>query len=161
MKRVSVGERNIKLFLETVVCIVITETVTPIITTETVLWKMHCRKYHLHKARTSKITIKIVTHIFAAETVNCISEAETSNYIIATETVTCIIATDVVTCIIAIESCIVPRETVTAELTTPACIYLLKVNNQNSGTGSEICSKLTIKTPEQPQLLAAGLFKYV
>ena len=94
MKRVSVGERNIKLFLETVVCIVITETVTPIITTETVLCIMHCRKYHLHKARTSKITIKIVTHIFAAETATCISEAETSNYIIATETVTCIIATE-------------------------------------------------------------------
>ena len=34
------------------------------------------------------ILIKIVTHIFAAETFTCINAAETSNCIIATETVT-------------------------------------------------------------------------
>ena len=39
------------------------------------------------------ISIKIVTHIFAAETFTCISVAETSNCIIATETVTFISAT--------------------------------------------------------------------
>ena len=31
----------------------------------------------------------------------------------------------------------------------PASIYLLKVNNRNTRTRCEICSKLTIKTPEQ------------
>ena len=31
----------------------------------------------------------------------------------------------------------------------PADIYLLKVNNRNTRTRCEICSKLTIKTPER------------
>ena len=35
------------------------------------------------------------------------------------------------------------------ESTNPAGIYLLKVNNRNTGTRCEICSKLTIKTPER------------
>ena len=33
--------------------------------------------------------------------------------------------------------------------TIPAGIYLLKVNNRNTRTRCEICSKLTIKTPER------------
>ena len=33
----------------------------------------------------------------------------------------------------------------------PATIYLDKVNNRNSRTRCEICSKLTIKTPERRQ----------
>ena len=33
--------------------------------------------------------------------------------------------------------------------TVPAGIYLLKVNNRNTRTRCEICSKLTIKTPER------------
>ena len=33
----------------------------------------------------------------------------------------------------------------------PAGIYLLKVNNRNTRTRCEICSKLTIKTPEGRQ----------
>ena len=33
----------------------------------------------------------------------------------------------------------------------PANIYLLKVNNRNTRKRCEICSKLTIKTPEQRQ----------
>ena len=33
--------------------------------------------------------------------------------------------------------------------TLPAGIYLLKVNNRNTRTKCEICSKLTIKTPER------------
>ena len=33
--------------------------------------------------------------------------------------------------------------------TNPAGIYLLKVNNRNTRTRCEICSKLTIKTPER------------
>ena len=33
----------------------------------------------------------------------------------------------------------------------PAGIYLLKVNNRNTITRCEICSKLIIKTPEQRQ----------
>ena len=31
----------------------------------------------------------------------------------------------------------------------PASIYMLKVNNRNTRTRCEICSKLTIKTPER------------
>ena len=34
-------------------------------------------------------------------------------------------------------------------ITIPAGIYLLKVNNRNTRTRCEICSKLTIKTPER------------
>ena len=34
--------------------------------------------------------------------------------------------------------------------TYPAKIYLLKINNRNTRKKCEICSKLTIKTPEQP-----------
>ena len=30
-----------------------------------------------------------------------------------------------------------------------ACNYMLKVNNRNTKTSCEICSKLTIKTPER------------
>ena len=33
----------------------------------------------------------------------------------------------------------------------PAGIYLLKINNKNTRTRREICSKLTIKTPERHQ----------
>ena len=32
--------------------------------------------------------------------------------------------------------------------TSPVGIYLLKVNNRNTRTRCEICSKLTVKTPE-------------
>ena len=32
---------------------------------------------------------------------------------------------------------------------SPAGIYLLKVNNRNTRTRCEICSKLTINTPER------------
>ena len=35
--------------------------------------------------------------------------------------------------------------------TSPAGIYLLKVNNENTRTRCEICSKLTIKIPERRQ----------
>ena len=94
------------------------------------------------ETHTCIIFIKMVTHIFAAETFTSINTAETSNYIITTETVICIIATkrstrvnvgesitnitaiepqklliatDVGICIIAIESvsCIIPTETAT------------------------------------------------
>ena len=34
-------------------------------------------------------------------------------------------------------------------INNPAGIYLLKVNNRNTRTRCEICSKLTIKTPER------------
>ena len=80
-KWVSVREKNIKLLLETVNYIAITETVTCIITIETVMYIMHWRKYHLHNCNRDShlpiITITIVTHIFAVETVTCISAAET------------------------------------------------------------------------------------
>ena len=39
----------------------------------------------------------------------------------------------------------------------PAGIYLFKVNNRNTRTRCEICSKLTIKTPERRQWLASLL----
>ena len=35
--------------------------------------------------------------------------------------------------------------------TNPAGIYLFKVNNGNTGTMCEICSKLTVKKPEGRQ----------
>ena len=40
----------------------------------------------------------------------------------------------------------------------PAGIYLLKVNKRNTRTKCEICSKLTIKTPEQCQWRRSGVF---
>ena len=39
-----------------------------------------------------------------------------------------------------------------------AGIYLLKVNNRNSRTRFEICSKLTVKTPERHQWHHSGVF---
>ena len=47
-KRLSVTERNMKLLLGTVTYIAIKERITCIITMETVMCIMHCRKYHLH-----------------------------------------------------------------------------------------------------------------
>ena len=40
----------------------------------------------------------------------------------------------------------------------PAGIYLLKVNNRNTRTRCEICSKFTIKTPERRQWRPFGVF---
>ena len=40
----------------------------------------------------------------------------------------------------------------------PAGIYLLKVNNRNTRTRCEICSKLTIKTSERRQWRRSGVF---
>ena len=40
----------------------------------------------------------------------------------------------------------------------PADIYLLKVNNRNTRTRCEICSKLTIKTPERRHWRRSGFF---
>ena len=37
-------------------------------------------------------------------------------------------------------------------------IYMLKVNNRNTGTTCEICSKLTIKTPKQRHWRCSGVF---
>ena len=39
----------------------------------------------------------------------------------------------------------------------PAGIYLLKVNIRNTRTSCEICSKLTIKTPERRQWPCSGV----
>ena len=93
MERLPVRERNMNLLLETVIYIAIKERVTCIITIETVICIMHCRKYHLHNCNRDIpiciITIKIATRIFATGTVTCICVAEPSNCIIATETVTC------------------------------------------------------------------------
>ena len=40
----------------------------------------------------------------------------------------------------------------------PASIYLLKVNNKSTRIRCEICSKLTIKTPEQRQWRRSSVF---
>ena len=40
----------------------------------------------------------------------------------------------------------------------PASNYLFKVNNRNTRTRCEICSKLTIKTPERRQWGLSGVF---
>ena len=75
----------------------VTYIVTCIITIETVICMMHCRKYHLHNCSKDPNLHnynKNCHHIFAAETVTCISAAETSNCIISTETATSIIATE-------------------------------------------------------------------
>ena len=40
----------------------------------------------------------------------------------------------------------------------PAGIYLFKVNNRNTRTRREICSKLTINTPERRQWRRSGVF---
>ena len=39
-----------------------------------------------------------------------------------------------------------------------AGIYLLKVNNRNTGTRFKICSKLSIKIPERHQWRRSGIF---
>ena len=43
----------------------------------------------------------------------------------------------------------------------PAGIYMFKVNNRNTRTRFEICSKLTIKTPERRQWGKLLLFTFV
>ena len=40
----------------------------------------------------------------------------------------------------------------------PTGIYLLRVNNRNSSSKCETCSKLTIKTPERRQWCRSGVF---
>ena len=40
----------------------------------------------------------------------------------------------------------------------PVGIYLLKVNNRSARTRCEICSKLTVKTPEQRHWQHSGVF---
>ena len=49
------------------------------------------------------------------------------------------------------------RSSLTAK-ENPAGIYLLKVNNRNIRTRCEICSKVTIKTPEQRHWRRSGVF---
>ena len=96
-EKLSVREKNMKSLLQSVTYLAIKERVICIITIETVMCIMHCRKYHLHNCTVTPIciiTIKIVTHIFVAEIVNCICATETSNCIMTTEIFTCIIATE-------------------------------------------------------------------
>ena len=44
------------------------------------------------------------------------------------------------------------------KLINPAGIYLFKVNNRNTKARCEICSKLTIKTPERRHWRCSGFF---
>ena len=46
----------------------------------------------------------------------------------------------------------------TSDSRNPAGIYLFKVDNRNTRTRCEICSKLTIKTPERRQWRRSGVF---
>ena len=43
---------------------------------------------------------------------------------------------------------------------SPANIYLFKVNKRNTRKRYEICSKLTIKTPERPHWRRSGVFSF-
>ena len=45
----------------------------------------------------------------------------------------------------------------TVKLLLPSRIHLLKVNNRNTRTSCEICSKLTIKIPERCQWRYSGI----
>ena len=45
-----------------------------------------------------------------------------------------------------------------AAILIPNGIYLFKVNNRNTRTRCEICSKLTINTPERRQCRRSGVF---
>ena len=111
-KWVPFRERNIKLLLESVACIAITETITYILqqkqsrTGESTTWIIATA------SPTCINTIKIVTHVFKAETVTCISAAETFNCVVAAETITRMIATERSTNITVTEStiCIVAIE---------------------------------------------------
>ena len=42
--------------------------------------------------------------------------------------------------------------------TNPACNYMFEVNNRNTRARCEICSKLTIKTPERCHWHRSGVF---
>ena len=44
------------------------------------------------------------------------------------------------------------------QISAPAGIYLLKVNNRHNRTRCEICSKLIIKIPERRQWRRSGIF---
>ena len=46
----------------------------------------------------------------------------------------------------------------TVKIHIPLGIYLLKVNNRNTRTRCETCSKLTIKTPERRQRRRFGVY---
>ena len=43
-------------------------------------------------------------------------------------------------------------------ITNPVAIYMLKVDNRNTRVRCEICSKLTMKTPERCQWRRPGAF---
>ena len=79
-KRLSVRERNMKLLLETVTYIAMKERIACIITMETVMCIMHCRKYHLHDCNSNShlhnYNKNFHPHL-AAKTVTCICAPET------------------------------------------------------------------------------------
>ena len=53
----------------------------------------------------------------------------------------------------------VPRVIVMRTISSSAGIYLLKVNNRNTRTRCEICSKMTIKIPERRHIIIN--FEYI
>ena len=86
---VSVREKNLKLLLGTVTYKAITETVPCIITIETVMSIMHCRKSHLPNYN------KNCHPYICCRNCHLHQLCRASNCIIATETVICIIATEI------------------------------------------------------------------
>ena len=78
-KWMSVRERNIKLLLESVTYIAKTETVTCIVQQKQLCTAESNTCIIATETPTCINTIKVVTHIFDAGTVTCISAAETSN----------------------------------------------------------------------------------
>ena len=53
---------------------------------------------------------------------------------------------------------IIQKSQLIFEVNHPAGIYLFKVNNRNTRARCEICSKLTINTPERRQWRRSGVF---
>ena len=51
-----------------------------------------------------------------------------------------------------------PTNSTKCTRSNPAGIYLFKVNNRNTRTRCEICSRLTIKTPERRHWHRSGVF---
>ena len=111
-KWVSFRERSIKLLLESVTCIAVTETLTCILQQKQLCPAESTTWIIAIETPSCLNTKKIVTHIFDAKTVTCINAAETSYWVIATETATCMIGTETSTNITVTESttCIVARQ---------------------------------------------------
>ena len=93
-KRLSGREINMNLLLDIVTDIAKKERVFCIITMDTVMCIMHCRKYHLHNCNRDSYLHNYNKNCHPHICVTCTCAAENRNCIIATATVTCIIVTE-------------------------------------------------------------------